>query len=85
MEDTIRSRIAYHAKRLRQENAWSQEAAAELGGMTARTWRRVERGPKEPTTTTLLTLAQVAIALSVDPAELLAPVPPPKPHARPPR
>jgi transcriptional regulator with XRE-family HTH domain len=76
LQDELRERLANNAKRLREANVWSQEEAAELAGMTARTWRRVERGAMEPTVPTFLTLAQVATALRVDPVDLLAPTKP---------
>jgi transcriptional regulator with XRE-family HTH domain len=64
--------FATNLRAVRRARGMSQVDLANTAGLSMRYIGRLERGEKAPT---LTTLAAVAAALSVEPAELLAPVP----------
>jgi transcriptional regulator with XRE-family HTH domain len=74
VEKRLRDRLAINARRIREGEGFSQEAVAERAGMSLRSYQRVEEGGTGPTSPRLLTVARVAVALNVDPVDLLRPV-----------
>lgn len=74
LERKLRDRLSYNARRIREEEGFSQEDVAERAAMSLRSYQRIEEGGAGPTSPRLITVARVAIALGVDPAELLQPI-----------
>lgn len=70
----ILARVASNARRLREARGWTQLQAAVRCGMATPTYQLAEGGKRNPTGTLLARLAE---GFKVDPAELLAPAPPP--------
>ena len=71
MGGTARERVAANVRRLREDvRGYTQTRLAELAGCDERQIRYIEAGAN----VTLATLDQLATALRVDVAELLAPV-----------
>lgn len=73
LEKKLRDCLSYNAKRIREEEGFSQEEVADRAGMSLRSYQRVEEGGTGPTSPRLVTVARVAIALGVGPVELLQP------------
>jgi transcriptional regulator with XRE-family HTH domain len=65
----ILSRVAANVRRLRQEQAISQEEAAHRAGLPLRVFQRCEKGQ---TNFTAETLARLAVGLKTEPRDLLA-------------
>lgn len=74
LEKNLRDRLCENARRIREEEGFSQEEVAERAAMSLRSYQRVEEGGTGPTSPRLLTVARVAIALGVDPVDLLQPI-----------
>lgn len=70
LERRIRRRIAANVRSRREEAGLSLEEAADRAEMHWRHWQKVEACEVN---TTLRTLARLAGALGLDPADLLAP------------
>lgn len=70
LERRIRKRIAVNVRRHRERADLTLEEAAHRAEMHWRHWQKVEAGEVN---TTLRTLARLADALGLDPADLLAP------------
>lgn len=70
IERRIRKRIAVNVRRQRERADLTLEEAAHRAEMHWRHWQKVEAGEVN---TTLRTLARLADALGLDPADLLAP------------
>lgn len=68
-EELLRRRLASNVRSLREQRGISQEKAAELAEISPRKWQQVEAGEHNATLRTLLGLA---IALEVDPADLIS-------------
>lgn len=66
----MQDRIAFNVRRIREAEAFSQEAVAERAGLSLRSYQRLEEGGAGATSPRLLTVARVAVALNVDPADL---------------
>jgi transcriptional regulator with XRE-family HTH domain len=64
----IRKRVGLNIQRLRKERGWSQEAFGDEAGIDRTYVSGVERGIRNPTITVL---ERFAVALGVEPAELL--------------
>lgn len=68
---TVLDRLAERVVELREAAELTQEAASHEAGVDIRTWQRVEGG--EVVQPTLLTIVRMAVALGVEPWELLHP------------
>jgi transcriptional regulator with XRE-family HTH domain len=71
-ERAVRRRVASHVRRLRRARGFSQERLAELAGNSGKHVGEVERAESN---VGLDVLTGIARALSVDPSDLLAPLP----------
>lgn len=71
VEKELRDRLAYNARQIRELEGFSQEEVADRAAMSLRSYQRIEEGGAGPTSPRLLTVARVAVALGVDPTELL--------------
>lgn len=69
----LRRRLAANVRRIRKALLMTQDAASERGDLSLRHWQKIEAGEANAG---LDTLVKVGNALMVDPAELLAPLPP---------
>lgn len=67
-EKRLRRRVAANVRALRVSRGLTLEAVAHDAGMNWRHWQKVEAGDHG---VTLRTLAKLALALDVDPADLL--------------
>lgn len=74
LEKAMRDRLATNARRIREEEGFSQGQAAKRAGMSLRSYQRVEEGGTGPTPPRLATVARVAFALGVDPVDLFQPI-----------
>jgi transcriptional regulator with XRE-family HTH domain len=74
VEKRLRDCLALNSRRIREGEGFSQEAVAERAGMSLRSYQRIEEGGTGPTSPRLLTVARVAVALGVNPVDLLRPV-----------
>lgn len=75
VEKELRDRLAQHARCIREHEGFSQEEIAERAAMSLRSYQRIEEGGQGATSPRLLTVARVAVALGVDPADLFQPCP----------
>lgn len=64
----LNERLSKNLKKLRHENNWTQETAAELCDISPRFWGKIERCKANPT---LGTLEKIASGLGVSVEELL--------------
>lgn len=64
----IRKQVGLNVKRIRKENNWSQEELAFETGLHRTYVSGIERGIRNPTVTII---ARLAVALDVEPDELL--------------
>ncbi|MBT4219753.1 MAG: helix-turn-helix transcriptional regulator [Rhodospirillaceae bacterium] len=67
----IRRQVGLNVKKIRKKHGWSQEALAFETGLHRTYVSGIERGIRNPTVTIL---AKLAIALGVQPSDLLKPV-----------
>ncbi len=67
-EQRIRKRLAANVRLLREGAGLTLEDAAFLAEMSVSAWQRVEANPSS---ITLKTLSKLAVALGVEPADLL--------------
>ncbi len=67
-EKKLRERLATNVKRCRAKRGLSLEEAANDGSMHWRHWQKIEKGEVSPT---LRTVAKLALALDVEPFQLL--------------
>ena len=63
----LQQRLAAGLKRIRAENDWTQERAAQECGMSTRLYQRCEAGDSN---VTLTTLARICSGFQIDPADL---------------
>lgn len=68
LELQLRERLARNIRRLREENGWTQETVAAEARMHTRRLQHLEAGSQGAN---LMTIAQLAYALRIDPVELL--------------
>lgn len=67
----MRRVVGSNVRRLRLERELTQERFAELSGLSQQYISDLERGRRNPT---IVTLYEIAVALSVTPVDLLQPV-----------
>lgn len=65
----LEKRLARNLLKIRQENKWSQETAAELCDISERYWGKLERGQAAAT---IIVLEKLERGLQVSAAELLS-------------
>lgn len=65
----LEKRLARNLRKIRQENKWSQETAAELCDISERYWGKLERGQAAAT---IVVLEKLERGLQVSAAELLS-------------
>lgn len=65
----LEKRLARNLLKIRQENKWSQETAAELCDISERYWGKLERGQAAAT---IVVLEKLERGLQVSAAELLS-------------
>ncbi len=70
----MRGLVGRNVRRLRQRRGLSQERFAEISGLSQQYISGLEQGRRNPT---VVTMYELATALSVDPRELLRPPPGP--------
>ncbi len=68
LEQDLVLTLASNVRRLREKRKLTLEAAAHEGGLSVRYWQKVEAG-EHPSS--LRTLAKLAVALEVEPIDLL--------------
>lgn len=73
----LRAAVGKNVRHRREEIGWSLETAADIAGIDARTWQKIERSEQNAT---MRLLSNIAVALNVDPLDLFARSPQPKPR-----